>query len=865
MTVEEDIKAWALQRPAWQQEVLAGLARGESVGAPESIAALTDRILAPGSGEPNTAAAGIVLGGAKDKQVRLSSVCNLRGVNALADDQSLSFAINGLTIIYGNNGSGKSGYARLIKGMVSARHLAKVLPDVFTDGAPDPSAELVYQVDGDDASEKFPARDPVDDLQRVRFYDEQCGDEYLTRESTITYRPSALTLLDGLIEMCDKVRLELQRRITENEQQRLNLSVPPETVAGAFLSRLSAKTTRAEIDEATALPASAKDDLGNALQEVARLEASDAAKERARLQAAATDTKRLQDRLTELTAAISDEHVTAVETLKADAITKREAAKVAAFNTFDDEPLSGVGSQTWRVLWEAARTYATTEVDHEHEFPPTGEGARCALCQQPLDDGAKDRFERFNSYMTDTTQRDAMIAERIYMAALDELRVLDFATQQTTIALATVLVHDPGLARSVRERLGSLEERRDRLVEHFTEGQLAVSSLLESGDSAKLGTCAAALEAKAVATNVEGFQAELAKARARLGQLKASQALADAAAALSAEVTRQKELSTLVTAKPQVDTAGITRKATELTTAHATEQIRDNFTRETERMGLARVTLKDRGGQKGKVNQIPALLGARHKDARASLVLSEGEQTVLGLAGFFTEAEFDDSKSALVFDDPVTSLDHVRRDKVALRLAEFATERQVIVFTHDVAFVAELLKAAGKKGVTPATRSIQSRGSLPGIPGYCADGFPWKAQDTPQRLDTILKEIQALKKDRQTLDDDAYESRVSPVAGMLSETWERAVTSEIANKVFDRSVSQVQPKMVRILSKFTDSDNKEFQDGYGLTSKWARRHDKAEETNYVPPEPNELEAAYDLLKAWYKRIKSYQQQDPSAS
>ena len=27
--------------------------------------------------------------------------------------------------------------------------------------------------------------------------DEHCGDEYLTKESTISYRPSALTLLDG--------------------------------------------------------------------------------------------------------------------------------------------------------------------------------------------------------------------------------------------------------------------------------------------------------------------------------------------------------------------------------------------------------------------------------------------------------------------------------------------------------------------------------------------------------------------------------------------------------------------------------------------------------------------------------------------
>ena len=37
-------------------------------------------------------------------------------------------------------------------------------------------------------------------------------------------------------------------------------------------------------------------------------------------------------------------------------------------------------------------------------------------------------------------------------------------------------------------------------------------------------------------------------------------------------------------------------------------------------------------------------------------VLSEGEQTALGLAGLLTEVEYDESKSAVALDDPVSSL-----------------------------------------------------------------------------------------------------------------------------------------------------------------------------------------------------------------
>ena len=38
----------------------------------------------------------------------------------------------------------------------------------------------------------------------MRFYDEHCGDDDLTKESTIPYRPSSLSLLDGLIAVCGR-------------------------------------------------------------------------------------------------------------------------------------------------------------------------------------------------------------------------------------------------------------------------------------------------------------------------------------------------------------------------------------------------------------------------------------------------------------------------------------------------------------------------------------------------------------------------------------------------------------------------------------------------------------------------------------
>lgn len=97
---------------------------------------------------------------------------------------------------------------------------------------------------------------------------------------------------------------------------------------------------------------------------------------------------------------------------------------MAAANTFDDEPLTGVGSDTWRRLWEAAREYSAAEPYPAQNFPVTVDGAHCVLCQQKLEEAAQNRLDRFNRYMADTTQRDARRAEAAFAAMVDEVGAL---------------------------------------------------------------------------------------------------------------------------------------------------------------------------------------------------------------------------------------------------------------------------------------------------------------------------------------------------------------------------------------------------------------------------------------------------------
>ncbi len=348
MTIETDIITWGLERPGWQQDVLVALANGQQYG-PAEIATVVDEVLAGTNHTPSQEAKSIQVKPAVVKQVDLAAVADLRGVNALVEGQRLGFAEAGITVIYGDNGSGKSGYARLIKAMVKARHRSDILPNVFQDTPDKPSGVLHYRVGGDSRTLSFPSAPPPE-LLKVSFYDEHCGDEYLTKESTISYRPSALALLDGLIQVCDAIRTEIATRIRSNEAKALTLAVSPTTTAGAFLATVTATTTETQVQDAAALAGGTNERLAEVLQEEARLTATNPQKESSRLTTLANQVKTLGNDLARLVDAVGTKKTADSVELRSVADAARAAASVAAAASFDDEPLPGVGSGTWRLL-----------------------------------------------------------------------------------------------------------------------------------------------------------------------------------------------------------------------------------------------------------------------------------------------------------------------------------------------------------------------------------------------------------------------------------------------------------------------------------------------------------------------------------
>ena len=88
-----------------------------------------------------------------------------------------------------------------------------------------------------------------------------------------------------------------------------------------------------------------------------------------------------------------------------------------------------------------------------------------------------------------------------------------------------------------------------------------------------------------------------------------------------------------------------------------------------------------------------------NKENQLSDILSEGEQTVVALAQFIAESKFNPEENILFFDDPVNSLDLKRMQVIANTLVALAKDKQIVIFTHNLVFLG-FIKAAIDKNKT---------------------------------------------------------------------------------------------------------------------------------------------------------------------
>ena len=157
----------------------------------------------------------------------LRQISNLKNINALAPNQKLEFG-DKVTVIFGDNGSGKSGYARVIASAAFTRGDKDILRDVkkpYDNTAP-LSADIQLAL-GDRLLEPLChiVGQACPEMRSFYVFDSTSVRAHLTKANAMSFSPANLDILTRLAEVTDEVRKRLESRVEQMRKFQIPLSI----------------------------------------------------------------------------------------------------------------------------------------------------------------------------------------------------------------------------------------------------------------------------------------------------------------------------------------------------------------------------------------------------------------------------------------------------------------------------------------------------------------------------------------------------------------------------------------------------------------------------------------------------------------
>ncbi|VVN74625.1 AAA family ATPase [Pseudomonas fluorescens] len=674
----------------------------------------------------------------QDGTIALTSLHTFLNVGKIPSDQALEFQSQGITIAYGGNGTGKSSYARVLKQACRARSPGAVYANAYNPNFQQltPSATIDFELNGapDQAlwinQHDHPSRP---ELRGISVFDGDCARHYLQTREAAAFQPVALTYLQQLANGLNQaLRPGLQAEIAGLAVDLTPFNViPADTEAGRAVHPIGAATDLTRARELATLTQDEQTELARLPQEISE---TDPTAKAINLDNAATKTDELANNIATAADVVSDDAINAMQSAH-QMLLEAEAVELAASALLQSEDatqlLPGTGQGPWALLFNAARVYSTSSAYPEQDFPVTNEGTVCVLCQQDLTPAAKDRLQRFDRYICDTASEAAREARSAWQQ-------IERDVGQATVTFTVTQVMSDSLGGRIATLPGDTQTFQEDLLSRLQWLRTAVANgdwldkpaYRRANPAASIRQIADAQrdEAAGLLANLDA-EALTAK-RLRLKELEARRLLSVHIESVAQVIGNLAHKAKLQNCLGDIsNTRPISVLAGNLSRKYVSEALARRMNDELSRLDLYHIRAGvSSTGDAGSV-RLGILLHECQLDPH--LVLSEAEQRMCALAYFFAELHQSGSTSGIVFDDPVSSLDHNHRTAVARRIVEESANRQVIVFTHDAVFFGELVTLCADAQLTPAVKSISYRAEGP---GYIDAGLPYDMRRYRDRI-----------------------------------------------------------------------------------------------------------------------------------
>ena len=151
--------------------------------------------------------------------LRLGRLGEVERVNALAGGQEIRFNPR-LTVLFGENASGKSGYVRILKALAAVRSKERVLPDVrkVSPGAP-PQARVQFTLGNASREFEWNGDEGVSPFTRMNIFDTRAVTLHVDEPLNYIYTPRDLALFTLVHQAIEATRDRLDRARHETQPQ----------------------------------------------------------------------------------------------------------------------------------------------------------------------------------------------------------------------------------------------------------------------------------------------------------------------------------------------------------------------------------------------------------------------------------------------------------------------------------------------------------------------------------------------------------------------------------------------------------------------------------------------------------------------
>lgn len=362
----------------------------------------------------------------------------------------MEFGETGITVVYGENGAGKSGYIRILKKLADAKYKEELKGNVYTVKKNKQSCDVSVIHEG--VEKKLSCNLSKDGeyslLKDIDIFDTRISRAYVEAAKEASYEPWIFSMLSAIAKVASEVKAEIEDR--QKSLDKAEIVIPDELAETDICKTISSITEKTKFDEAFFDWTEELDEELVKKEKESNIEAitvsiTNLKKEIEQLEA-------LHKYIAQFEEFFSKANVDEIMRVRKQfEIAKEEqaAAQLLFEKEADDLDKRSVSNQAWKNLWKSAQKYYDTFLQSECVVKYTDEAGKCPLCGQIISDEKHlHRMQSINEYINGSASEQVTNKRKTLISLLQKCPKA-WETEQCDLVIASAGVEN--IATNIKE------------------------------------------------------------------------------------------------------------------------------------------------------------------------------------------------------------------------------------------------------------------------------------------------------------------------------------------------------------------------------------------------------------------------------